>query len=200
MKLLKGFYIYVLIASLITIFNNLNNLLNLTVIVSLIGIISSISFFTRKSNFYFLAVIWIIVQIPYLVTNNFTLDLSQFLNIHLSITFGSLSFGINAQILLLLLTKQILLSAFLFKKVTFKAYTENLKLKRDKEYTFTPIDIISKKLIGNSEIELENEIYTKIKFDPQKNERIKKAGITLSSQNGNSEIKATVEYRLNNNS
>jgi len=199
MKLLKGFYIYVLITSLITISNNLNNLLNPTIIISLIGIASAIFFFTEKTNFYFLAVIWIIAQIPYFVIGDFTLDLSQFLNFHFSMNFGSLSLGLNVQIFLLLFLKQILLSEFLFQKVTFKAYTENLKLKRENEYSFTPTDIVSKKLVGSSEIKIENDTYLKVEFEPQKSERIKKAGIILIPLNESEKIKATVEYKLNNN-
>tara|TARA_B110000967_G_scaffold207419_1_gene256735 strand:- start:219 stop:824 length:606 start_codon:yes stop_codon:yes gene_type:complete len=199
MKLLNGFYIFVLIASFITLFNNLNNLLSPKIIVSLIGITSAILFFTKKSSFYFLAIIWIIVQIPYLKTDTFTLDLSQFLNIHFSIRWGTFSIGINAQVLLLIFLKQISLSEFLFKKVTFKAYTENLKLKRGNEYSFITTDIISKKLIGKSEIEIENESYSKVIFEPQKSERIKKAGITLIPLNENGKIKATIEYKMNNN-
>jgi hypothetical protein len=199
MKLLKGFYIYVLIASLITINNNLNNLLNPTIILSLIGIAAAILFFTKKSNFYFLAIIWIIAQIPYLIFGDFTLDLSQFLNFHFSLNIGSASLGLNAQILLLFFIKPILLSEFLFQKVTFKAYTENLKLKRENKYSFTPTDIISKKLVGDSEIEIENQTYSKVEFEPQKGDRIKKAGITLFPLNEGGKINATVEYRLNNN-
>lgn len=196
MKLLNGFYIFVLIVSCITLFNNLNNLLNPTIIVSLIGITSAILFFIKKSNFYFLAIIWIILQIPFLKTETFKLDLSQFLNFHFSIRWGALSVGVNAQILLLIFLQQILLSKFLFKKVTFKAHTENIKLKRENEYSFIVTDIQSKKLVGVSKIEIEDEIYSKIIFGPKKSERIKKAGITLISLNKNEELKATVEYKL----
>ena len=199
MKLLTGFYIFVLITSLITINNNLINLLNPTIIISLIGIASAILFFTKKSSFYFLAVIWIVAQIPYLIIGEYTIDLSQFLNFHFSINIGSVSLGLNAQIFLLFFLKPILLSEFLFQKVTFKAYTENDKLKREKEYSFIPTDILGKKLIGNSEIEIENEIYSKIEFEPAKSEKIKKAGIILFHSNKIEKINATIKYKLNNN-
>jgi hypothetical protein len=197
MKLLKGFYIYVLFASVIELFNNLNDLLNPTVIISLIGITSAILFFTGKHKFYFLAILWVIAQIPYLIIDGYTFDLSQFLNFHFSMRWGSLSIGINAQVFLFLFVKQILLSKFLLQKIRFKAYTEHLKLKRENEYTFIPIDIVSKKLVGNSEIEIENEIYTKVEFEPIESDVIKKAGITLIPLNKNEKIKATVEYKLN---
>ncbi len=197
MKILTGFYIFVLITSLLTINNNLNDLLNPTIIVSLIGIVSAILFFMKKTSFYFLAVIWIIAQIPYLIIGKYTIDLSQFLNFHFSLNIGSISLGLNAQIFLLFFMKTILLSEFLFRKVTFRAYTENEKLKREIKYYFIPTDIVQKKLIGKSEIEIENEIYSKIKFEPTKSERIKKAGITLITNNKTEEIKATVEYELN---
>jgi hypothetical protein len=196
MKLLSGFYIFVLITSLLTINNNLNDLLNPTIIISLIGITSAILFFTKKSNFYYLAVIWIIAQIPNLIIGEYTIDLSQFLNFHLSLNIGSISLGLNAQILLLLFLKPIFLSEFLFQKVTFKAYSENEKLKRENEYSFIPTDIIGKKIVGISEIEIEDETYTKVEFEPIKSERIKKAGITLISSNKVGKIKATVEYKL----
>lgn len=197
MKLLTGFYIFVLITSLLTINNNFNDLLNPTIIVSLIGITSGILFFMKKTSFNFLAVIWIIAQIPYLIIGEYTIDLSQFLNFHFSLNIGSISLGINAQILLLFFMKTILLSEFLFQKVTFKAYTENEKLKRENEYSFIPTDIVEKKLIGNSEIEIENETYSKVKFEPIKSERIKKAGVTLIPNNKGRVIKATVAYELN---
>jgi hypothetical protein len=196
MKLLSGFYIFVLITSLLTINNNLNDLLNPAIIISLIGITSAILFFTKKSNFYYLAVIWIIAQIPNLIIGEYTIDLSQFLNFHLSLNIGSISLGLNAQILLLLFLKPIFLSEFLFQKVTFKAYSENEKLKRENEYSFIPTDIIGKKIVGISEIEIEDETYTKVEFEPIKSERIKKAGITLISSNKVGKIKATVEYKL----
>jgi len=199
MKLLKGFYIFVLITSLLTIYNNLNNLLNPTIIVSLIGVLAALLFFAKKSSFYFLAVIWIIAQIPYLIIGDFTLDLNQFMNFHFSINIGSMSVGLNVQIFLLLIMKSILLSEFLFQKVTFKAYTENLKLKREDKYSFIPTDIISKKLVGISEIEIENETYSKVEFEPQKSEKIKKAGIILIPINNTGKINATVEFRINNN-
>lgn len=196
MKLLKGFYIYVIIASIITLFNNLNDSLNPAIIVSLMGIVSSILFFSKKNNYYFLAVFWIIAQIPYLKTDTFTLDLSQFLNIHITLHFGSLSFGINAQILLLLFLKQIFLSKFLFHEIRFRAYTEHLKLKRENEYTFIPTDIISKKLVGDTEIEIDDEIYSKVEFEILDSDTIKKGGLTLMSMGGISKINATVEYKL----
>ena len=199
MKLLTGFYIFVLITSLLTINNNLNDLLNPTIIISLIGIASAILFFAKKTNFYFLAIIWIIAQIPYLIIGEYTIDFSQFLNFHFSINIGSVSLGLNAQIFLLFFVKPILLSEFLFQKVTFKAYTENDKLKRENEYSFIPTDIVGKKLVGNSEIEIENEIYSKVAFEPGKSEKIKKAGITLITSNKIGKINATVEYKLNNN-
>lgn len=197
MKLLTGFYIFALITSLLTINNNLNNLLNPTIIISLIGIASAILFFTKKSSFYYLGIIWIIAQIPYLIFGEHTIDFSQFLNFHFSLNIGSVSLGLNAQIFLLFFIKPLLLSEFLFQKVTFKAYTENDKLKRENEYSFIPTDIVGKKLVGNSEIEIENEMYSKVKFEPTKRERIKKAGITLIPNNKIGEIKATVEYKLN---
>ncbi|TVZ47432.1 hypothetical protein [Olleya sp. Hel_I_94] len=197
MKLLTGFYIFVLIASLLTINNNLINLLNPTIIISLIGIASAILFFTKKSSFYYLGIIWIIAQIPYLIFGEHTIDFSQFLHIHFSLNIGSVSLGLNAQIFLILFIKPLLLSEFLFQKVTFKAYTENNKLKRESEYSFIPTDIVGQKLVGNSEIEIENEMYSKVKFVPTKSERIKKAGITLIPDNKIGEIKATVEYKLN---
>jgi hypothetical protein len=196
MKILTGFYIFVLITSFITINNNQNDLLNPTMIISLIGIISAILFFLKKSSFYFLAVIWIIAQIPFFETETFKLDLSQFLNFHFSMRWGTVSIGLNAQIFLLFFIKTILLSEFLFRKISFKAYTENAKLKRENEYSFMPTDIIGKKLVGKSDIEIENEIYTKFEFEPQKNERIKKAGITLIPINKIGKISAKVEYRL----
>ena len=98
-----------------------------------------------------------------------------------------------------MLNRWILLSEFLFQKVTFKAYTENLKLKRENKYSFIPTDIISKKLVGYSEIEIENETYSKVEFEPQKSEKIKKAGIVLIPLNKSGKIIATVEYRLNKN-
>ena len=55
-----------------------------------------------------------------------------------------MSLGLNAQIFLLFFLKPILLSEFLFQKVTFKAYSENEKLKRENEYIFSPIDITGK--------------------------------------------------------
>ena len=197
MKLLTGFYIFVLTTSILTINNNLNDLLNPTIIVSLLGITSAILFFMKKTSFYFLAIIWIMVQIPYLIIGEYTIDLSQFINPHFSLNIGSISLGINAQIFLLFFMKTILLSEFLFQKLTFKAYTENDKLKRENEYSFIPTDIVEKKLIGNSEIVIENEIYSRVKFEPIKSERIKKAGITLIPKNKIGEIKATVEYKLN---
>ena len=198
MKLLTGLYIYIVFASFLTIFNNLNNVLNPTIIVSLIGIASALLFFTKKSNFYFLAAIWIIVQIPFLKTDSFTLDLSQFLNIHFSIRWGTFSIGLNAQILLLVFIKQILLSEFLFKKITFKSYTENLKLTRDNEYQFITNDITSKKVLGKAKIELDTIVYQKVEFEPLKSEKVKKAGITLISLNSKEKIRATIEYKLNN--
>jgi hypothetical protein len=170
-----------------------------TIIVSLIGITASLLFFLKKFNFYYLSIIWIIFQIPYIVLNEFTLDLSQHINFHISLNIGSVSLGLNFQILFLLFLKQIMLSEFLFQKITFKAYTENPKLNIENEYSFIPTEIKSKKLIGKTELLIENKIYSMVKFEPLKSERIKKAGITLIPIDNVPEIKATVKYKLNNN-
>jgi hypothetical protein len=200
MKLLKAFYIYSLVASLMTINNNWNNLLNPTIIISLIGIVGSILFFLKKYNFYFLGIIWLIVQIPYFEIGNFTFDLSQFVNFHLNIDIASLSLGINFQIILIyFFLKPLLLSKFLLQKITFSAYTENSKLQIGKEYSFIPTEIESKKLIGKNEIQIEKETYSRIEFEPEKSDRIKKAGITLIPINKGLKIKALVKYKMNNN-
>jgi len=197
MKLLTGFYIFVLITSLITIQNNLNNLLNPVIIVSLIGVLSSILFFVKKTNFYFLAIIWIVIQIPYLKFGSFIFDFSQFLHLHFSINIGSFSLGLNVQVLLLLFLKTILLSRFLYQRISFKAFSHNPKLKRGTEYSFIPTDIISDKLVGDSELEIENLTYSKVEFQPKKSKGFKKAGVILSNLDKKESIKATVEYKHN---
>ncbi|MGB1042125.1 MAG: hypothetical protein ACPGU6_01920 [Tenacibaculum sp.] len=149
-------------------------------------------------SFYFLTILWIVAQIPYLVVGEQVIDFSQFLNFHFYLTFGSVSLGLNAQVFLLFFLKPILLSELLFQNVTFKAYSENEKLKRENEYSFIPIDIIDGKLVGNPDIEIENEIYSKITLKPVKSERVKKAGVTLVSSNEVRKIKGLVEYRLSN--
>ncbi len=180
-----------------TITNNLNNLINPTIIVSVVGIISSVLFLFKKTNFYFLAIIWIIVQIPFFESDSFKLDFSQFLNFHFSIIWGNISLGLNAQIFLLFFVKTLLLSELLFRKISFKAYSENDKLKRKNEYSFIPTDIVEKKLVGESAIEIDNITYSKIELKPVKSERIKKAGITMVSSNEVEKINALIEYKLN---
>lgn len=198
MKKLRVFYIFVLITSFLTINNNLNDLLSPVNFISLIGIVSAVLFFVKKMSFYFLTILWIVAQIPYLVVGEQVIDFSQFLNFHFYLTFGSVSLGLNAQVFLLFFLKPILLSELLFQNVTFKAYSENEKLKRENEYSFIPIDIIDGKLVGNPDIEIENEIYSKITLKPVKSERVKKAGVTLVSSNEVRKIKGLVEYRLSN--
>ncbi len=91
------------------------------------------------------------------------------------------------------------MSEFLFQKITFKAYTENPKLQIENEYSFIPTEIKFKKLFGKTDLEIENETYSMVEFEPIKSERIKKAGITLIPINNGPKIKATVKYKLNNN-
>jgi hypothetical protein len=197
MKTLTGFYIFVLVTSIITLNNNLYNLLKPTIIVSIIGIVSAILFFMKKTSFYFLAIIWIIAQIPFIELGEQTIDLAQFLNFHFSLQFGSLSVGLNAQVLLLFLLKPIQLSEFLFREISFRAYTENKIWKIENEYNFRSEDIIDNKIIGTCKIEIDNIIYSKVELEPIKSERVKKAGIILIAENNQQTIKGTVQYKLN---
>lgn len=197
MQKLKIFYTFVIISSILTLFNNGFIVLNLSAIVSVLGIVASILFFAKKFNFYYLAILWIVAQIPYVAYQNDIFDLSQFLHFHLAITIGQLSIGVNAQVILLgLIIKDILLSRHLFKTLTFNAYTENDILKREDFYSFIPIDIKSKKLIGVSEIVIENVAYTNIQFVPLQEQQVKKASIVMSSFNEEKTIKATVQYSI----
>ncbi|WP_292950052.1 hypothetical protein [Olleya sp. UBA1516] len=197
MQKLKIFYTFVIISSILTLFNNGFIVLNLSAIVSVLGIVASILFFAKKFNFYYVAILWIVAQIPYVAYQNDIFDLSQFLHFHLAITIGQLSIGVNAQVILLgLIIKDILLSRHLFKTLTFNAYTENDILKREDFYSFIPIDIKSKKLIGVSEIVIENVAYTNIQFVPLQEQQVKKASIVMSSFNEENTIKATVQYSI----
>ncbi|MEL0644622.1 hypothetical protein V6251_09530 [Olleya sp. Ti.3.14] len=197
MQKLKIFYTYVIASSILTLFNNGFIVLNLSAIVSVLGIVASILFFAKKFNFYYLTILWIVAQIPYVAYQNDIFDLSQFLHFHLAITIGQLSVGVNAQVILLgLVIKDILLSKHLFKTLTFNAYTENDILKREDFYSFIPIDIKSKKLIGVSEIVIENVAYTNIQFVPLQEQQVKKASIVMSSFNEENTIKATVQYSI----
>lgn len=197
MQKLKIFYTFVIISSILTLFNNGFIVLNLSAIVSVLGIVASILFFAKKFNFYYVAILWIVAQIPYVAYQNDIFDLSQFLHFHLAITIGQLSIGVNAQVILLgLIIKDILLSRHLFKTLTFNTYTENDILKREDFYSFIPIDIKSKKLIGVSEIVIENVAYTNIQFVPLQEQQVKKASIVMSSFNEENTIKATVQYSI----
>ena len=197
MQKLKIFYTYVIVSSILTLFNNGFIVLNLSAIVSVLGIVASILFFAKKFNFYYLAILWIVSQIPYVAYQNDIFDLSQFLHFHLAITIGQLSVGVNAQVILLtLVIKDILLSKHLFKTLTFNAYFENDILKREDFYSFIPIDIQSKKLIGVSEIVIENVAYTNIQFTPLQEQQVKKASIVMSSFNEENTIKATVQFSI----
>ncbi len=197
MQKLKIFYTYIIVSSILTLFNNGFIVLNLSAIVSVLGIVASILFFAKKFNFYYLAILWIVAQIPYVAYQNDIFDLSQFLHFHLAITIGQLSVGVNAQVILLgLVIKDILLSRYLFKTVTFNAYFENDLLKREDFYSFIPIDVKSKKLIGVSEIVIENVAYTNIQFVPLQEQQVKKASIVMSSFNEEHTIKATVQYSI----
>ena len=197
MQKLKIFYTYIIVSSILTLFNNGFIVLNLSAIVSVLGIVASILFFAKKFNFYFLAILWIVAQIPYVAYQNDIFDLSQFLHFHLAITIGQLSVGVNAQVILLgLVIKDILLSRYLCKTVTFNAYFENDLLKREDFYSFIPIDVKSKKLIGVSEIVIENVAYTNIQFVPLQEQQVKKASIVMSSFNEEHTIKATVQYSI----
>ncbi|CAM1358210.1 membrane hypothetical protein [Tenacibaculum sediminilitoris] len=195
MNLLRGFYICVLITSLLNINNNLNNLSNPSILISIIGITSSIAFFSKRMRFSFLGIIWIVAQVPYMIFGDFTFDLSQFINAHFAVNLGSISVGINAQVLLLFFLIPISLSEFLYRKVIFNAYTENSELKREDTYSFTPNGIEYNRLTSDSKIVIENKTYNKIIFEPQKSEGIKKAGIVLISETDNHKIKATIEYK-----
>lgn len=197
MQKLKIFYTYVIVSSILTLFNNGFIVLNLSAIVSVLGIVASILFFAKKFNFYYLAILWIVSQIPYVAYQNDIFDLSQFLHFHLAITIGQLSVGVNAQVILLtLVIKDILLSKYLFKTLTFNAYFENDILKREDFYSFIPIDIKSKKLIGVSEIVIENVAYTNIQFTTLQEQQVKKASIVMSSFNEENTIKATVQFSI----
>ncbi|MEL0645751.1 hypothetical protein V6251_15310, partial [Olleya sp. Ti.3.14] len=63
-------------------------------------------------------------------------------------------------------------------------------------YSFIPIDIAYKKLIGVSEIVIENVAYTNIQFVPLQEQQVKKASIVMSSFNEEITIKATVQYSI----
>lgn len=197
MQKLKIFYTYVIVSCILTLFNNEFIVLNLSAIVCVLGVLASVLFFAKKFNFYYLAILWIVAQIPYVAYQNDIFDLSQFLHFHLAITIGQLSVGVNAQVILLgLVIKDILLSRYLFKTVTFNAYSENDILKREDFYSFIPIDIKSKKLIGVSEIVIENVAYTNMQFVPLQEQQVKKASIVMSSFNEEHTIKATVQYSI----
>lgn len=199
MKLLKGFYIFVLIFSLIHIINNLYNLNNVSLFISIIGLLSCIAFFLKYYNFYFLGIIWIIAQIPILKFEDFTFNMFQFLDFHFALNFGSFSFGLSMYIFLIPFIKPIILSKYLLKNITFNAYTQNSKLKIEDQYSFIPTDLDFKKLISHEDILIDNEIYSLIEFQPMKSERFNKAGITLKSLGVNDKISTIIKFEIDNN-
>jgi len=196
MKVLRVFYIIVLVFSLLTVYGHLNNLVKPTVFVSLIGIVASVLFFLKKSKFYFLSLIWIIVQIPFISSESFSFDLSQFSHFHISFGVGSFFIGINMQALFLLFTTYIVLSKFLYRNVNFKAYSENPKLSMEKEYSFVPTEISPKGLVGKVAIRIDDKLFSTVEFSPKKSGEIQKAAIILISSDNDEAIKATVTYRL----
>ena len=170
------------------------NFLTLSVLVSLIGIASTVLFFLKKSNFFFLAIIWIFAQIPFLITDSFAIDFCQAIHFHNSLKIGSFKIGINPHILLLLFIKPILLSKFLHKTISFKAFSDIAELKRDEEYIFSNLNIINNKLISLKTIQLNTFITDKIVFSPKENTNLKKASIILSNSTENKKVSGTIIY------
>ncbi len=197
MNILKAFYAYALLASLISIWNHINDITALPVFAGLLGIISSLLFFLKRYKFSFLGIIWIIVQIPYVVFDGFVVDMSQFLNIHLSLNIGSISIGVNAQVLLLFLLPYLSLLKHVGEKITLKPFTEKAKEVIDKAITVTPDNITEgKKLSADIEIEINNEMYHKLLFKPTKDDRLNRGYVVLFSENTKKPLKATVTFEV----
>lgn len=186
-----------IISSALTINNNLNDLTNISVFVGILGIVSGILFFIKQYNLYYLATLWIILQIPYLIIDGTTYDFSQFFNFHVSMRFGSITLGVNAQIIFLLLLKYLILSQYLKQKIIVKPFTEKAKKIIENQILFEPENIVSsKRLSSKIDLEIENKHYSKLLFEPLKSDRIKKAGLVLIPSDSESPIKTTVSFEI----
>ncbi|MFY0604815.1 MAG: hypothetical protein JXQ93_12825 [Flavobacteriaceae bacterium] len=202
MNILKAFYVYALISSLIAIWNSLNDLTNITVFVGLLGVVSSILFFLKQYKFYYLAIIWIIIQIPFVIVDDITIDLSQFLNVHLSLNIGDVSLGVNAQVFLLFLLKYLYLSKYLNQNIMVKPFTESAKKILNKPLVFLVNDLTEgKRLSGQIDFKINDESYSKALFQPMKDERVNKGAIVLIPSNSNSKtpVKFMVTYEVGEN-
>lgn len=86
--------------------------IHLGFLISLLGIISSILIFNKKRWGLILGIIWTAVQIPILQIGNFVLNLSQFLQFHISITdinttFKNISINLLAILILYFLIRNL---------------------------------------------------------------------------------------------
>jgi len=197
MDILRSFYGFALLSSIINIYNHSSNLTSITVLVGVLGIISAILFFSKHYKFYYLGIIWIILQIPYVVFENTVYDFSQFINAHFSVNTSSLQFGINAHIILLLMARYLVLTKYLHQKIIAKPFTESSKEIMKVPITFEPESIIySKRLSSKIDLEIENIHYSKLLFEPLKSDRIQKGGLTLIPSKSGIPIKAAISFEI----
>ena len=149
MNILKAFYAFAIGAGLFTIYSNLNNLMDPTIAVSILGIVSGILFFMKKYEFYYLALIWIIIQIPYFVVNDTSINLSLLYSVEFGLTFGTTKLGLNIHVFLLFFAKYLILSKYLEKEISVKPFTEKSTELIGDGITFKTIDVISNKSLSS---------------------------------------------------
>ncbi|WP_117885744.1 hypothetical protein [Aureibaculum luteum] len=195
MNILKGFYAFAIGSGLFTIYNNLDNLVDPTIAVSILGIVSGILFFIRKYEFYYLALIWIIIQIPYFVINDTSINLSLLYSAKFGLTFGSSEIGVNIHVFLLFFAKYLILSQYLEKEISVKPFTEKSTELIGDGITFKTIDIISNKSLSSDiNLSLNGIDYSKLYFQPQDSDKIKKGTVFLIPTTGGNELKASIIF------
>ncbi|MDT7831670.1 hypothetical protein RQM59_04720 [Flavobacteriaceae bacterium S356] len=197
MDILRFFYGFALISSVLNIYSHATSLTSITVLVGVLGIISAILFFSKQYKFYYLGIIWIVLQIPYVVFENNVYDFSQFINAHFSWQFGAIHFGFNFHIVLLLTVKYLILTKYLNQRIVVKPFTESAKETIKDSIEFKPKGILySKRLSAKVDLEIKNTHYSKLLFQPTKSDRIQKAGITLVPSESGIPLKATVSFEV----
>lgn len=197
MNLLRIFYGLMVVISALTIVNNIGNLLVLNSLVAVLGIVGGILFFIKKYQHYYLVLLWIIIQVPYIGLDDMIFDMSLLLNFHLTLGFGSLSLGLNFQALFLLLVPYIILTKFLNREIEAKPFTEMTKADFGEKLVFQLTSISeSKKLVADVDIEVNGEHYSKLYFTPIKDERFNKATVSLVQGITKKMIKGTFSYEF----
>ena len=144
-----------------------------------------------------MGLIWVVLQVPNIIVDDHSLDLSQYLHVYFHLSIGDISLGLNIQVLFLFLANSVLLSRYLDKEIIVKPYTEKAAEVLNEPFSFTPTDISgNKKLFADTNVVVHEEPYHKVYLTPLKDARLKKAKITLLQLPSKKTVSGVVTFKV----